>query len=63
MKRNYSLTKDEEEKKEDKPEEKKPKKDIWDGLNDNGAYVASGVYICKVNSKNIIKTKKMTLIK
>jgi spore coat protein H len=36
---------------------------LWDGRNDNGQPVASGIYMCKIHTQNFVKTKKMTLIR
>ena len=36
---------------------------IWNGLNDYGARVSSGIYFYSIYLKNTVKTKKMTLIK
>ena len=35
----------------------------WDGTNDNGAKVASGIYIYQLRTENNIGTKKMILMK
>jgi flagellar hook assembly protein FlgD len=35
----------------------------WDGNNDRGQQVASGVYFYKLTTKNFVKTKKMVLLK
>ncbi len=35
----------------------------WDGTNKNGMPVASGIYICRVMSKNIEKSTKMVLLR
>lgn len=36
---------------------------IWDGENDNGQLVASGIYIYMIHTKNFVKVKKMVLIR
>jgi len=36
---------------------------VWDGLNENGIKVASGLYLYSVKYQNTIHTKKMILIK
>lgn len=36
---------------------------IWDGKNDNGQLVTSGVYMCRIQTQNFVKTKKMILIR
>jgi hypothetical protein len=36
---------------------------VWDGRNDNGAPVSSGVYFYKLVAKSFTDTKKMTLLK
>jgi hypothetical protein len=36
---------------------------IWDGKDDNGSEVASGVYLCKLQVRDKSQTKKMLLIK
>ena len=36
---------------------------VWDGRNDNGAPVSSGVYFHKLVAKSFVSTKKMTLLK
>ncbi|HMV27641.1 MAG TPA: FlgD immunoglobulin-like domain containing protein, partial [bacterium] len=35
----------------------------WDGRNSRGASVASGVYLCRLEAGNIIKTQKILYIK
>ena len=35
----------------------------WDGRDDNGKRVSSGIYMYKMNTQNFIKTKKMILIR
>ena len=35
----------------------------WDGHNNQGQPVASGVYLYRLVTKNFIKTKKMVLLK
>jgi flagellar hook assembly protein FlgD len=35
----------------------------WDGTNDNGVKVASGIYIYQLRSDNNLATKKMILMK
>ena len=34
----------------------------WDGMNDSGEHVSSGVYFYKMVSKNFTQTKKMVLL-
>jgi len=34
----------------------------WDGLNDEGHFVATGVYIVKISCKNFSQTRKMTMM-
>ncbi|MBD3340501.1 MAG: T9SS type A sorting domain-containing protein, partial [Candidatus Lokiarchaeota archaeon] len=36
---------------------------LWDGMNDSYQPVASGVYIVRIEAKNTIRTKKVTLIR
>ncbi len=36
---------------------------VWDGRNDNGAEVASGVYFYRIQTENIHQTKKMLFLK
>jgi hypothetical protein len=36
---------------------------IWDGLDDDGSAVASGVYLYKINSKKQSKSRKMIMMK
>jgi flagellar hook assembly protein FlgD len=36
---------------------------VWDGTNDNGKSAASGIYFCRVVSKDQAQTKKMVLTK
>jgi C1A family cysteine protease len=36
---------------------------IWDGKNESGDPVPSGIYICKLQIGNIIKSRKMTLLR
>jgi len=36
---------------------------IWDGKNDNGLAVTSGIYFYKIEADNFIDSKKMLLIK
>ena len=36
---------------------------IWDGLNDERNIVSSGVYFYQIITENIIKTKKMILLR
>lgn len=36
---------------------------LWDGMNDSFQPVASGVYIVRIEAKNTIRTKKVTLIR
>ena len=35
----------------------------WDGTNDNGSFVASGIYFYKLVAGNYISTKKMIYVK
>ena len=35
----------------------------WDGRNDSGAQLASGVYLYKIEAPNLRLTKKVTLLK
>jgi len=40
------------------------KKVVWDGLNDHGVKVASGIYIYRIKAgKDFVKAKKMILMK
>jgi flagellar hook assembly protein FlgD len=36
---------------------------VWDGRNDGGSQVASGVYFYKLVTNNFSQTKKMVLLK
>ena len=36
---------------------------IWDGMNDNGHKVSTGVFICYIKFNNVVLSKKMLLIK
>ncbi len=36
---------------------------VWDGKDDEGKYVASGIYFCKLTTGSYQKTKKMVLLK
>lgn len=36
---------------------------VWDGKNDNGQLVASGIYFCKIHTQDFLKTMKMILIR
>ena len=36
---------------------------IWDGKDNNGQLVASGIYMYKIHTQNFVKTKKMILIR
>lgn len=36
---------------------------VWDGKNEMGATVASGLYVCKVKFENLVVSKKMILIR
>ena len=36
---------------------------VWDGRNDNGAEVASGVYLYRMQTETIHQTKKMLFLK
>lgn len=36
---------------------------IWDGKEENGQLVASGIYVYKIHTKAFVKTKKMVLIR
>jgi len=35
----------------------------WSGLNDDGIFVSSGVYLCRIKSSKFVKTKKMILLR
>ena len=35
----------------------------WDGTNDNGSFVASGIYFYKLVAGNYLSTKKMIYVK
>jgi flagellar hook assembly protein FlgD len=35
----------------------------WNGLSDTGTRVASGIYFCRMVTKNFVETKKMVLLK
>jgi hypothetical protein len=36
---------------------------MWDGTNDNGERVATGVYFYRLITKNFLTTKKMIYVK
>jgi hypothetical protein len=36
---------------------------VWDGKDENGKEVSSGVYLCKLQAGDLVQTKKMVLIK
>ncbi|MCK4409978.1 MAG: T9SS type A sorting domain-containing protein, partial [Candidatus Eisenbacteria sp.] len=36
---------------------------IWDGMNDKGEEVASGVYVCRLDAGGHVRTRKMVLTK
>jgi flagellar hook assembly protein FlgD len=36
---------------------------LWDGRNNNGAEVSSGVYFCKIIAGDFVDVKKMAVIK
>ena len=36
---------------------------VWDGVNDMGENVSSGIYLYKIKSGDFVKTKKMILVK
>jgi flagellar hook assembly protein FlgD len=36
---------------------------IWDGKNENGEQVASGVYLYRLQTKDFVQTRKMVLMK
>jgi flagellar hook assembly protein FlgD len=35
----------------------------WDGTNDDGAKVCSGVYFCRMSADEYVSTKKLLLLK
>lgn len=39
------------------------KRVIWDGKDDKGAEMASGIYFCRIQDKDFVKSKKMVLLK
>jgi hypothetical protein len=36
---------------------------VWDGRNDQGARVGTGVYFCRLSLKDFSATRKMVLLK
>jgi hypothetical protein len=37
--------------------------EVWDGIDDEGRIVASGVYFCRLKTVNHEQTRKMTLLR
>jgi len=35
----------------------------WDGRDDNGVTVTSGIYLYTLSTENVVSTRKMTLLK
>jgi len=36
---------------------------VWDGRNDSGDLVNSGIYFCKIFTSNLVETRKLVLLK
>jgi hypothetical protein len=47
----------------DAPQEAGYHNAIWDGRNEMGIPVSSGLYFCRINAGNFTKVRKMTLVK